>query len=150
MAGQPVSLLFSVPARGVARLALRAFARRLQTEVAGGRGFGCLIADDAELRRLNKRFRKQAHATDVLSFPSLDPAGDLGEIAISFDRAQAQASENGHGVVQEICILMLHGVLHLRGMDHELDEGRMARLEARWRKKFELPAGLIERAKAHP
>ena len=141
-------MLFQVPARGLSRLDLRRFARRLQSDVAGGRGFNCLIADDGELRRLNRDFRKQDYPTDVLSFPSGDANGFAGEIAISFDRARAQASEQGHPVDQETRVLMLHGVLHLIGFDHETDNGRMARVERRWRKILGLPAGLIERARS--
>lgn len=106
----------------------------------------CLITTDAELRRLNRTFRRKDYATDVLSFPSGN--GVPGEIAISLDRAGEQAAEHGHSLEQEIRILMLHGVLHLSGMDHETDDGEMARVEARWRKRFGLPAGLTERARS--
>jgi probable rRNA maturation factor len=63
-------------------------------------------------------------------------------------RARAQAREFGHSTEEEVRILMLHGVLHLAGMDHENDHGRMARAERRWRQALGLPAGLIERVKA--
>jgi probable rRNA maturation factor len=110
-----------------------------------GRGaLTCLITDDAELQRLNEQFRGKNYATDVLSFP--EEGG--GEIAISFDRAVAQAAEMGHDVDQELRILMLHGVLHLNGMDHETDNGEMRRAEERWRRKLGLPAGLIKRVGA--
>ena len=69
-----------------------------------------------------------------------------GELAISAERAAEQAREFGHTQLDEIRILMLHGVLHLLGMDHERDRGKMARAEARWRKKLNLPSGLIARA----
>jgi probable rRNA maturation factor len=69
----------------------------------------------------------------------------LGDIAISLQRARAQARRWGHSIEDEIRILMLHGVLHLRGMDHDGDSGEMARTETRWRRKLGLPAGLIER-----
>lgn len=109
----------------------------------------CLIAGDQELRRLNREFRGRDYATDVLSFPGGAEAGDVaGEIAISFDAAMRQAAEYGHSVVEEIEILMLHGVLHLAGMDHETDGGRMARAERKWRGRLGLPLGLIERASA--
>jgi probable rRNA maturation factor len=103
----------------------------------------CLITDDRELRRLNRKFRGKNYATDVLSFPSLEAGA--GEIAISLDRAAEQAAEHGHSLTDEIRILMLHGVLHLTGMDHETDTGEMARAEKRWRKRLGLPSGLIER-----
>jgi probable rRNA maturation factor len=141
------SLLFEVPAPGIPRLDLRRFARRLASDVAGGRGFNCLIASDAELRRLNREFRKKDYATDVLSFPSAESNGFAGEIAISYDRARAQAAGLGHSVDQETRVLMLHGLLHLLGFDHETDRGRMARNERRWRQALGLPPGLIERSR---
>lgn len=73
----------------------------------------------------------------------------LGEIAISLDRAAAQAAEYGHSLADELRILMLHGALHLAGYDHENDSGEMARAELRWRKRFGLPIALIERAAVH-
>ena len=83
----------------------------------------------------------------MLSFPEHGPDGFLGEIAISVERATAQARRYGHSMLQELRILMLHGVLHLTGMDHETDGGRMARAEARWRKKLSLPGSLTERVR---
>ena len=114
--------------------------------MARGRTIACLIADDAELRRLNRQFRGKNYATDVLSFPAAEPNGLAGDIAISIDRARAQAAEHGHSLDDELRILMLHGALHLAGMDHETDSGEMARAEARWRKRLGLPGGLIERS----
>jgi probable rRNA maturation factor len=128
------------------RSAIERFARRLQKEVAGGSPFDTLITGDAELRRLNRAFRKKDYTTDVLSFPSEGPG--LGDVAISLGRARAQAREFGHSIEQEISILMLHGVLHLLGHDHEVDRGRMARLEKRWRAELGLPTGLIERVQS--
>lgn len=128
------------------RRALQKFALQLQSEVSKGRPFDTLITSDAELRRLNRDFRGQNYATDVLSFPgqtTLSPS--LGDLAISLARARAQAHEFGHSTEQEIRILMLHGLLHLLGFDHETDTGRMARAEKRWRARLGLPHGLIER-----
>src|SRR5207253_1834332 len=110
------------------------FARTLQTDVTGGREFVCLVTGDRELRRLNREFLGKDYATDVLSFPSGRRDGALGEMAISIDRAREQASAFGHTVEDEIRVLMLHGALHLMGMDHETDGGRMARAETRWRR----------------
>jgi probable rRNA maturation factor len=131
--------------RGFSRRQARAFARRLETEITRGRPFTCLIAGDAEVRRLNRDFRRQDCATDVLSFPSAQSLGFLGDIAISFERAKRQAAEYGHPVGREIEILMLHGVLHLLGYDHEKDRGQMARAESKWRAALGLPRGLIAR-----
>jgi probable rRNA maturation factor len=132
-------ILFRHPSRRVRRTPLRDFLGDLTKRVARGREVTCLITGDAELRRLNRQFRGKNYATDVLSFPP-------DEIAISLDRAAAQAMELGHSLDEELRILMLHGVLHLCGMDHERDAGEMRRAETRWRKRLGLPAGLIERA----
>ena len=126
---------------------LRGFIGDVAERVLGGREFACLITADAEIRQLNKQFRRKDAATDVLSFPALAPREFVGDIAISIDRARAQAAEHGHSLANELRILILHGALHLRGMDHESDQGQMERAEARWRKRFELPLSLLERTK---
>jgi probable rRNA maturation factor len=133
--------------RGVPRGAVREFAERLAADVTDGRRFNCLLTDDRELRRLNRDFLGHDDPTDVLSFPSGSDQGFAGEIAISMNRAADQANEFGHSVEDEVKILMLHGVLHLLGMDHERDRGAMARAEKRWRKHFQLPVSLIERVR---
>lgn len=127
------------------RTTIERFARRLQEEVAHGAPFDTLITGDAELRRLNRDFRQKDYATDVLSFPTGEMGTGLGDLAISLARARAQAREFDHPTETEIQVLMLHGVLHLMGHDHEIDRGQMARLEKRWRARLGLPAGLIER-----
>jgi probable rRNA maturation factor len=132
--------------RRVTQASLREFAEQVRTRVTRRRPFTCLITGDGELKRLNAQFRKRKYATDVLSFPSGEVRGPIGEIAISADRALAQAAEHGHGVGDEIRVLLLHGVLHLMGFDHETDRGEMARVEARWRKALGLPLSLTERA----
>jgi probable rRNA maturation factor len=124
--------------------AIQAFARKLEREVVKGRPFDTLITGDAELNRLNREYRGKDYATDVLSFPAPGRAR-LGDLAISAARARAQAREFGHSTETEIRILMLHGLLHLAGMDHETDSGAMARAEKRWRARLGLPNGLIER-----
>ncbi|MDP9054587.1 MAG: rRNA maturation RNase YbeY [Acidobacteriota bacterium] len=127
---------------------LQSFAEVLCSRVARKRDFHCLITNDAELQALNARFRGKDSPTDVLSFPA-DGTGAgalfMGDIAISMQRARAQARKWRHAPEEEIRILMLHGVLHLLGMDHETDTGEMKRSEVRWRRKLGLPTGLIER-----
>ncbi len=146
MSEPPSSLvLFRRTRLNVSRASLERFARLLRDRVAGGRDFECLITSDRELERLNRQFRGRPYPTDVLSFPAGD--GFLGSLAISAPRAAAQAAEYGHKLEQELHILMLHGLLHLLGMDHETDRGRMARAEAGWRRRLALPHGLIERAR---
>jgi probable rRNA maturation factor len=110
-----------------------------------------LLADDATLRRLNRQYRGKNKATDVLSFPALEgPAGEVmgGDLAISLETAARQAAEQGHSLRDEVRILMLHGVLHLAGYDHETDAGEMAAHEAELRRTLRLPTGLIARSQA--
>ncbi|MGA2328199.1 MAG: rRNA maturation RNase YbeY [Bryobacteraceae bacterium] len=142
------TLMFRRAPRGLPHRGLQAFATLLERMVADGRHFGCLLTDDRELRRLNRQFLDRDYPTDVLSFPAAAPAEFLGEIAISTTRAAKQAREQGHSLEQEIGVLMLHGLLHLLGMDHERDQGRMERTERRYREELGLPVGLIERARA--
>jgi probable rRNA maturation factor len=146
MPSEQTTLLFHSSTPGLPRRPLLTYARQLETKVTRGRPFTCLITTDQELRRLNRDFRKKDYPTDVLSFASRQSLGFLGDIAISFDLARKQAAEHGHTVRREIEILMLHGVLHLLGMDHENDGGRMARAENKWRAALGLPRGLIARA----
>jgi probable rRNA maturation factor len=126
---------------------LETFAELLRTRVTRGKEFHCRITGDADLRRWNAQFRSKDSTTDVLSFPS-DDRDSLGDIAISIQRARAQSRDWGHAIEDEIRILMLHGVLHLLGMDHESDSGQMRRAEARWRRTLGLRTGLIERARS--
>jgi probable rRNA maturation factor len=126
---------------------LQRFAFRLSAELAGGRPFHCLLTDDAEMRRLQRTYLNKRGSTDVLSFPSADSRW-LGDLAISYDRARDQARDRGHTVQTEVSILMLHGVLHLLGFDHERDSGEMAARETGLRRRFGLPEGLIERSAA--
>ena len=99
-----------------------------------------VFVSDAAIKKLNRQFRGKDYATDVLSFPALpesfetEAQGNLGEVVISLDRAQAQARENNLTLANEIQQLILHGLLHLCGYDHETDKGEMNRLELRLRK----------------
>lgn len=125
---------------------LESFAELLRDRVARGREFHCRITTDAELQSLNARYLRKDYPTDVLSFP-LESETSVGDIAVSLQRARAQAREWNHTLEDELRILILHGVLHLLGMDHESDAGQMRRAELRWRRKLALPAGLIERSR---
>jgi probable rRNA maturation factor len=130
----------------VDRNELKNFADLLAKNLADA-SFTCLLTGDRELRRLNRSFLGSDYPTDVLSFPAYGSASDLGEMAISIDRAKAQADEFGHSCLDEIRILMLHGLLHLSGHDHERDNGEMARAERKWRSAFGLPVTLIARSR---
>jgi probable rRNA maturation factor len=103
------------------------------------------IVSDATMRRLNRTYRNKDYATDVLSFPAEDD-GVLGDVAIASGVAARQARRLGHSLATELRVLALHGLLHLVGFDHETDQGEMARVEERLRRKAGLPAGLIGRA----
>lgn len=107
------------------------------------------VVTDAAMRRLNRRFRGVDAATDVLSFPATrEDRADrrLGDIAIAHGVAARQAGRIGHPVRQEVRVLALHGLLHLMGYDHERDNGRMRRMEARLLIRAGEAAGLISRA----
>jgi probable rRNA maturation factor len=115
--------------------------------VAPARARGSLtvaVTTDARVRALNRRFRGVSKPTDVLSFPADEP-GELGDIVIARGVAVRQARDLGHSLSTELKVLALHGLLHLLGYDHERDGGRMARAEARLRRRGGLEAGLIER-----
>ena len=94
------------------------------------------FVSDNKIRSLNQQFRGLNKPTDVLSFPSDLETGELGDIAISIETAARQAKENGLTLNEEIAQLILHGLLHLSGYDHETDNGEMNRLELRLRKKL--------------
>ena len=112
-----------------------------------------LMTDDDGIREYNERFRGEAAPTDVLSFPA--GAGDasapghyLGDLVVSLTRAAEQAALHGHGVAEEVEVLVLHGVLHLLGHDHETDQGEMRELESRLaREVFGSERGLIARVR---
>jgi probable rRNA maturation factor len=90
------------------------------------------------MRRLNRELRGKDKTTDVLSFPGgVTPEGyHLGDIVISLPQARRQAEEAGHSLGRELRILLLHGVLHCLGHDHETDDGTMNRLERRLRRRW--------------
>jgi probable rRNA maturation factor len=108
-------------------------------EAIGKNGRSATIAfvSDASIRKLNRQFRGIDKATDVLSFPADGPDDpNLGDIAISVETAMVQAKENGLMFDNEIAQLILHGLLHLSGYDHETDNGEMNRLELKLRRKL--------------
>ena len=108
------------------------------------------LAPDAQVRSLNHRYRRINSPTDVLSFPSGDHSAFLGDIVIATGVARRQARALGHAYRTELRVLALHGLLHLLGYDHDdrEDRGRMARVEARLRRKGGLASGLIGRMPA--
>lgn len=137
-------------ALGLAQRGLEQFIRRAQALVGLRGEVSVLLAGDAVLRRLNREWRGKDKATDVLSFPSPAELAEIsaGDLAISLETAARQAAEHGHLLRDEVRVLLLHGLLHLSGMDHETDKGEMAAREAELRKELRLKRGLIDRAVA--
>jgi probable rRNA maturation factor len=143
----------SVPSKNLRLPTSRVLARFLTQAQSAVRLKGevtVLLTTDAYLRKLNRQFRSKNQATDVLSFPAEGIGAEkiAGDLAISAPTALKQAVEQGHSFSTEIKILILHGLLHLAGHDHESDNGKMARREVLLRAKLNLPQGLIERADA--
>jgi len=139
-------VIFETAVDGVSAARMQLFVRQAQrlAKVAGE--VDILISSNKRLQEFNRRFRRKNKPTDVLSFPR--PTG--GDIAISAEIAQENAARYGHATADELKVLVLHGMLHLAGYDHESDNGRMARTEARLRSRLKLPASLIHRTHASP
>lgn len=131
-----LELVFQNPSgyRDLALRPLRSWMREVVAAVAPWAGsLGVLFAGDRRLAQLNLRFRAKNGPTDVLSFPGEDEAvagGHLGDIAISVPTARRQAQVAGHSLDLELKTLILHGIIHCLGYDHETDQGEMDRLEA--------------------
>jgi probable rRNA maturation factor len=132
---------------GTSARALSRFAAKAQRAVGLRGEVNIRVASNRELQELNRRFRKKNQSTDVLSFPSETPKL-AGDIAISGEIAAANAAELGHSTEAEVKVLILHGLLHLAGYDHETDDGEMRTRETTLRRELGLPVGLIERAHA--
>jgi probable rRNA maturation factor len=132
---------------GLSRSGLSRFLHAAQEAVGLEGEVDVLLAGDRTLRRLNRDYRKKDKATDVLSFPAAEEMAGVhgGDLAISLDTAKRQAAEQGHTLRDEVRVLLLHGLLHLSGMDHEADGGEMAEREGALRGRLRLPGGLIER-----
>lgn len=135
---------------GVSQAALARFAGQARRSAGLNGSVNVVVSDDRELRALNRRYRGKDRATDVLSFPSI-PSLDghfAGDVVVSAETAARNARALGHPVAAELKVLILHGMLHLAGYDHERDNGRMARTEDRLRRRFRLPIALIARTSA--
>jgi probable rRNA maturation factor len=148
-------VIFQKRVPDLTKLALERFVARAR-QAAGLKGMvDILVTSNSEMKSLNRRFRGKDKPTDVLSFPAGDGGHGkqsgveeefAGEIAISAEIAAENARELGHSAREEIKILVLHGLLHLRGYDHESDHGQMLRRESQLRARLCLPSGLIERS----
>ena len=106
-----------------------------------------VVVNNEEMRLLNKEHRKIDKATDVLSFPmDFDfPNMPLGSIVVSTDFVEEKAKEYGHTFNEEFSLLFIHGILHLLGYDHEVDNGEHRNKEEELIKEFNLPDSLIIR-----
>lgn len=117
---------------------LRPWIEQLVGDLVGEVSLAIRFVGDRAMRRLNREYRQRDTTTDVLSFPgeiSIEGA-HFGDIAISVPAARRQARAAGHGIDRELRVLILHGILHCMGHDHETDRGQMARLERRLRRKW--------------
>jgi probable rRNA maturation factor len=134
-------------ADGVKETLLTRFAQKARKAVGLKGDVSILLTSNREMRQLNRCFRGKDKPTDVISFPAMEEVFQefAGDLAISVDIAAANAKHFGHSTQDEIRVLILHGLLHLSGYDHEKDKGEMARKEQRLRSKLGLPSTLIAR-----
>lgn len=136
----------------LSKSALTRFLNRARQLVELSGNVEVLLTSDAELKRLNRTFRGKNKPTDILSFPTPPAifAHHAGDLAISLETASRQAAQYGHTLREELRILILHGLLHLSGLDHETDQGEMAAREAELRGTLKLPTTLIARTATTP
>ncbi|HEX2521871.1 MAG TPA: rRNA maturation RNase YbeY [Terriglobia bacterium] len=131
---------YRIPVPRMQRFA-NTLARRLRIEHLE---FSLVLSNDRAIRRLNRNFRQKDRSTDILSFPAQDPvpAGAdldnpyLGDMILSVETARRQAFDRNHTLERELCLLMIHGLLHLLGYNHEADRGEMRRMELRLQKEL--------------
>lgn len=134
-------IVFESKPERISQNSLESFARQAQ-RLAGARGeISVLLTGADRMQELNRRFRGKDRPTDVLSFPREEG----GDIALCIEIARDNASRFGHSLAHELKILLLHGMLHLAGFDHETDSGEMAAREMNLRSRLKLPATLIDR-----
>ncbi len=141
----------------LSKQALGRFLNRARSAVGLPGTVEVLLTTNAALKQLNRTWRGKNKATDVLSFPAFVPDGfpvaanvHAGDLAISVETAARQAASFGHSLTDELRILLLHGLLHLSGMDHEHDSGEMAAREVELRIELRLPNSLIDRVERQP
>lgn len=132
------------PSREGSARALSLFATKAQYALGLRGEVNIYVTSSREMQDLNRRYRRKNKPTDVLSFPSRAP-GVAGDVAISLEIAEVNAAEIGHSLATEVKILIVHGLLHLAGYDHESDNGEMMAREMAVRSELGLPVGLIER-----
>jgi len=130
--------------------ALTRFLNRARTLVGLTGEVHVLLTSDAEIKRLNKTFRRKNKPTDILSFPAPPQLATqlAGDLAISLETAARQAAGHNHTLRDELRTLILHGLLHLAGEDHESDSGQMALRELTLRRELKLKSSLIDRTES--
>lgn len=104
-----------------------------------------VLVNDDDMRALNFDARGKNSVTDVLSFPTFEMPRFLGSVVICVDEATRAAQKFAHTLCDELCLLLIHGILHCQGFDHERDNGEHRRAEAEWISHFLLPKSLISR-----
>ena len=104
-----------------------------------------LLTNNEEIQQINRDYRNIDKPTDVLSFPYDNFSPFLGSIVISIDKAKEESKKLGHSILEELKLLFIHGVLHIMGYDHEVDNGEMRQKEEEVIKYFKLPKSLIVR-----
>jgi probable rRNA maturation factor len=118
----------------------KSFANLVLDEIANGKTTTIAFVSDKKMSELNNQFRGKNKTTDVLSFPFENDFDEnenfLGDIVISLEQAERQATENNLSLENEVQQLILHGILHLLGYDHETDNGEMNLYELQLREKF--------------
>lgn len=135
------------PPEDTSARALSRFATKAQRTLGLVGEVNVYVTSSREMQELNRRYRRKNKPTDVLSFPSQAP-NIAGDIAISLEIAATNAAEIGHSLATEVKVLILHGLLHLAGYDHEKDNGEMLAREIAMRQDLNLPVGLIERTES--
>jgi probable rRNA maturation factor len=120
----------------LSRAEIAAFTGRVLRALRENRDISLAFVDDESMKALNKRFRKKNKTTDVLTFPSDDSYAS--DIIISVEQAKRQAQDEKHSLATEIRYLIVHGVIHSLGYDHETDDGEMNALELKVRAKVGL------------
>lgn len=140
-----VEIRKALPGLDAARLAK--FGSNAQRAVGLRGAIGVVVTSNGEMKKMNGWFRGKNKPTDVLSFAAENIRGYAGDISISAEIAADNARRLGHTVEDEVKVLLLHGMLHLAGYDHEADTGEMAKKEEQLRTKLRLPATLTERAR---
>jgi len=143
-------IILHKPVAGATERSLSAFIAKAKRAIGLRGSVSVLLTNNRELRALNRQFRRKDTPTDVLSFPSevVGARRFMGDIAISVEIAAKNAKRLKHSTADEVEILILHGLLHLAGYDHETDHGEMARTEEALRGKLKLPVGLIARSES--